>query len=308
VTARPTVLVTGAAGFIGSHVLTALARRGAEPVALLRQGTRLREGAEAQVIEVDYHDSAAVESVISDVAPTALVHSAWRIALGSDYLHDVANLEELEASLRLFRSAHRQSCARIVGIGTCVEYEESDGPTAETMPLRPRTVYGASKAALFMAAQAWARTVGGSFAWARLFHPFGPGEAPHRLVPHVVNTLLRGERVATTEGSQRRSFLFVEDVADAIAAITLSGEQGAFSVGSIDARPVREFVEMLADAVGRRDLLDIGALQSRPDEPQVLWSDTTRLVTALGWQPRTTLDVALDETISWWRTQHARSP
>jgi nucleoside-diphosphate-sugar epimerase len=305
--ARPKVLVTGAAGFIGSHVVVALARRGAEPVALVRPGADVRKLAGTQVVEVDYHDLDAIAEAFSALGPTALVHSAWRLAPRSDYLRDPANLEELASSLGLFGTASREGCARVVGIGTCLEYEESDGPTSEDTPLRPRTVYGATKAALFLATEAWAQAAGVSFAWPRLYYPFGPGEAPFRLVPTVVNALLRGERVATTAGGQRRSFLFVEDVADAIAAITLSDAEGAFNVGAGEALPVRELVERLARQVGHPDLVDIGALPPRPGDPDVLWPDTTRLG-SLGWKPSRTLDEALEETIEWWRANPATAP
>jgi nucleoside-diphosphate-sugar epimerase len=302
------VLVTGAEGFIGSQVVAALTRHGADPVGLTHRGAGLRDAADIELIGADYRDRDAMEDIFGAVSPTALVHSAWRLAPGSGYLCDPANIAELEASLRLFALARRQGCVRIVGIGTCLEYEASDGPTPEETPLRPATVYGASKAALFIAASGWAPTVGVSFAWPRLYYPFGPGEAPQRLVPAVVNAILRGERVATTPGLQRRSFLFVEDVADAIAAITLSGAEGAFNVGSLDTLSVRELVERIAGIVGRPDLLDIGALEARVGDPDVLWPDTTRLRTVVGWHPSIALDDALERTIAWWRTRPVSPP
>jgi nucleoside-diphosphate-sugar epimerase len=306
-TSRPKVLVTGAAGFVGSHVVVALARRGAEPIALVRSGADVRKFAEVQVVEADYHDLDAVGEAFSTVGPTTLVHSAWRLAPRNDYLNDPGNLEELASSLRLFRLACREGCSRVVGVGTCLEYEESDGPTREDTPLHPRTVYGAAKAALFLATESWALTAGVSFAWPRLYYPFGPGETSSRLVPTVVNALLRGERVATTAGGQRRSFLFVEDVADAIAAISLSDAEGAFNIGAGEVLPVRELVERLADAIGRPDLIDVGALPPRLGDPDVLWPDTTRLG-SLGWEPKRTLDEALEETIAWWRANPAPTP
>ena len=306
-TTRPKVLVTGARGFIGLHVVAALARRGAEAVALVRPGADVRPLADTRVVEADYRDPDAVTAAIRETGPGTLVHSAWSLAPGSDYLHDAANLDELGSSLRLFRLAGREGCSRVVGIGTCLEYEESDAPTDECTALRPRTVYGAAKAALFLTAQAWAQSVGVSFGWPRLYYPFGPGEAPFRLVPAVVNSLLRGERVQTTAGHQRRSFLFVEDVADAIAAITLSDAEGAFNVGSGDVLAVRELVERLAGVLGRSDLLDIGALPSRPGDPDVLWPDTTRIM-SLGWSPARTLDEALEETIAWWQANPPPTP
>ncbi len=286
---NPKVLVTGARGFIGSHVVTALEARGAHVAELVRP--------------VDYHDRDAVETVLREEAPSVLVHCAWRLAAGSAYLGDPANSGEVPASLQLFKLAQAAGCRRIVGVGTCLEYEESSGPVAEDAPLRPRTAYGASKAALFLAADAWTRTVGLSFSWARLYFPFGPREPPHRLVPTVVNGLLRGERVATTSGSQLRSFLFAADVGDAVATLALSDVAGAVNIGADGVIAVRELVERIGDLLGRQELLDIGGIPPRPDDPAVLWPDVNKLSSVVKWRPSRDLDTGLEETIAWWSAQ-----
>jgi nucleoside-diphosphate-sugar epimerase len=282
-----TVVVTGAAGFVGWHLVKALERRGSEVVALRR-------------VDLDYRDAHAVEEVLRAAAPTALVHAAWRLAPGSAFLDDPGNRDEKEASLRLFELAHSAGCRRIVGLGTCLEYEFSDGPVAEDAPLRPRNAYASSKAELFAEAQA---ALGESFTWARIYYPFGPREPPHRLVPSVVHSLLRGERIATTAGTQRRSFLHVEDAANAIAWLALLDAAGAFNVGSPEAVPIRDVVERIAETVGRPDLVDIGARPQRPGDPEVLWPDTTRLETEVGWSPQRTLDEGIAEAVAWWRAQ-----
>jgi nucleoside-diphosphate-sugar epimerase len=279
-------LVTGAGGFIGSHVVGALRNRGV-PFARLTRPT-------------DYHDAAAVEAMLHVEAPQILVHCAWHLAPGSAYLGDPANVEEADASLRLFHLARRAGVRRIVGLGTCLEYEESPGPVAEDTPLRPRTVYGESKAELFRAAEAWAADADVTFAWARLYFPYGPREAPHRLIPSVVNGLLRGERVATTPGTQRRSFLYAADVGDAIAAIALSDACGAVNVGAADVVAVRELVELIAALVGRQDLLNVGVLPHRCGDPEVLWPDVRKL-SSLGWTPSRDLEGGLRETVAWWQ-------
>lgn len=283
------VLVTGAHGFIGSHVVAAFEARGVTVSTLVRP--------------VDYHDREWVERTLADTTPSVLVHCAWRLAPGSGYLSDPANDDEVIASLQLFELAHEAGCRRIVGLGTCLEYEESSAPLAEEAPLRPHTPYGASKVALFYGATEWAETVGASFAWARLYFPFGPREAPHRLVPSVVNGLLRGESVATTAGTQRRSFLFAADVGDAIAAIALSEVDGAVNVGAEEATPVREVVEKIGDLLGRRELLQIGALPQRPGDPDVLWPYVKKLGSEVKWRPSLDLHAGLERTIAWWRAQ-----
>jgi nucleoside-diphosphate-sugar epimerase len=285
----PKVLVTGANGFIGSHVVDALKARGATVSTLVRP--------------VDYHDRHAAEGVLRDETPSVLVHCAWRLAPESSYLGDPANSAEVTASLQLFRLAAATSCQRVIGIGTCLEYEESSRPVAEDAPLRPRTVYGASKAALFLAANAWAGNAGVSFSWPRLYYPFGPREAPHRLVPTVVNRLLHGERAATTSGEQRRSFLFAADAGAAIAEIALSDVRGAVNVGADGVIAVRDLVNRIAELLGRQELLDIGAIPARADDPETLWPDVGKLSSVVGWRPSRDLDTGLEETIAWWRAR-----
>jgi nucleoside-diphosphate-sugar epimerase len=280
-------LVTGSRGFVGTHVAAALAARGARIVPLVRP--------------VDYHDTAAVARVLAESRPAILVHCAWRLAPGSAYLDDPANAAEAEASLELFRAAVDAGCKRVVGLGTCLEYAASDGPVAEDAALEPRNAYARSKVQLFVAAEAWAKEAGISFAWARLYFPFGPGEPRHRLIPSVVNGLLRGERVATTEGAQRRSFLYAADVGDAIAAVARSQVAGPINVGTRDAVAVRTVVEHIGALTGRAELLDIGALPSRPGDPEVLWPHVEKLTDTVGWTPARDLAAGLRATIDWWQ-------
>jgi nucleoside-diphosphate-sugar epimerase len=281
--------LTGAAGFIGAHVAAALTARGIEVAPLVRP--------------LDYHDRDGVTRVLERERPALLVHCAWRLAAGSSYLDDPANADEAAASFRLFEAAARAGCRRIVGLGTCLEYAPARGPVAEGAPLEPRNAYARSKVQLFLEARDWARNEHVSFAWARLYFPFGPGEPPHRLIPSVVTSLLRGERVATTAGTQRRSFLYAADVGDAIAALGLSGVEGAVNVGAADAVTVRSVVERIGELVRGGHLLDVGALPGRPGDPDVLWPNVDKLRREIGWRPARDLHAGLRATIAWWRLQ-----
>jgi len=301
--AEPTVLLTGATGFVGRQVAAALQRRGSACVALVHQRPAPAELAQARLVHGDYLDDETTARLLAEVSPDIVVHAGWRLAPGAAYLDDAGNIDQLAGALRLFDHALRAGCRRFVGLGTCLEYAGRNGPAAEDAPLDPQTPYAAAKAGLWLAGSLWARARGASFAWARLYHPFGPGEPRHRLVPAVITALLRGERVATTAGDQLRSFLGVEDVGDAIAALALAEVDGAVNIGSADATAVRELVHRIADRLGRADLLDVGALPHRPGDPEVLWPDTTRLNDEVGWQPRLSLDDAVAQAIAWWRAE-----
>ena len=92
-------------------------------------------------------------------------------------------------------------------------------------------------------------------------------------------------------------------MADAIAAIALTDVVGAVNVGADRVIAVRELVERIGTMLGRQELLDIGAIPARPDDPDVLWPDVEKLTSIVQWQPSRDLETGLEETIAWWRAQ-----
>ncbi len=219
------------------------------------------------------------------------------------------NVRWVEASLALLRAFVAVGGRRAVLAGTCAEYDWSgEEPLDESAtPLRPTTLYGAAKHALHAVAVAYAAQVGLELAWGRVLFLYGPGEAPGRLVPAVARALLAAEPARTTAGTQVRDLLHVQDVAGAFAALVDSDVGGAVNVASGEGVALREVIELVARAAGRPDLLEVGALHTRPDEPVRLVADVTRLRKEVGFAPRVTLPEGIESTVAWWRLG-ARAP
>jgi nucleoside-diphosphate-sugar epimerase len=265
------ILLTGATGFIGSHVRDALT--GHEVVCLGRD-----------LLDPGYRFPTDTFDVC--------LHLAWYVEPGK-YLDSPLNHEWVAASLRLARAIR---CRRFAVTGTCFEYTMTDRPLAETSPAEPTTLYAQSKLALLRHLQAMDLEL----TWLRIFYQYGPREDPRRLVPSIIRSLRRGEPVALTPGEQIRDFLHVADVASAIvAALNLTG---IVNIGSGTGVTVRHIAETIGDLTGRRDLIRLGAKPYAPGDPMHVVAETTKL-RSTGWQPRYDLRAGLAQTIDWWRRQ-----
>jgi nucleoside-diphosphate-sugar epimerase len=196
--------------------------------------------------------------------------------------------------------------------GTCAEYDWSDTgePCRElerasgaATPERPATFYGAAKHATRIVAGAYAGEVGLSLAWGRVFLLYGPGEDERRLVPQVARALLGGTEVQTSDGTQIRDFMHVDDVARGFVALLGSAVEGPVNVASGEGVEIARVLQLIGDATGRPDLLRLGALPRRAGEPQRLVADSGRLRTEVGFEPRIALEDGIAETVDWWRAQ-----
>jgi nucleoside-diphosphate-sugar epimerase len=255
----------------------------------------------------DLLDPAQQEGLIRQIAPSHLLHLAWYTRHG-EYWHAPENLTWTAASLQLTLLFSRQGGARAVFAGTCAEYDW-DHPLAveDVTPLRPRTLYGTAKHALHQVVESFARTVSLSQAWGRLFFPFGPHEAPERLVPSVVRALLLGEPARCSEGSQVRDFVYVSDAAAALVALLDSAVTGAVNVGGF-ALPVRDLVQEIGRQAGRPHLIRFGALPARAGDPPELRADLHRLGSEVKFAPRFSMEAGVRETIDWWRLRLGGAP
>jgi nucleoside-diphosphate-sugar epimerase len=138
--------------------------------------------------------------------------------------------------------------------------------------------------------------------WPRVFYTYGPYEAHRRLVPSVVTALMRGNSVSTTAGEQVLDYLHVADVARAVWALAVGDSVGACNVASGRGTRVRDLVTEIASIVGGTELLRVGELPYRPDEPMIVVGDVARLNSTVNWSPRFGLSAGLRDAIEWWRS------
>jgi len=284
------VLLTGATGFIGSNAARALVAAGHEVHAIVRPNSdRSRLDPSLRLVTGDLLDSSFIPPPSSF---DCCIHLAWYVEPGK-YLDSPLNERWVEASLRLARTV---GCPRFVAAGTCLEYALSDGPLRETSATGPRTLYAQSKLELLHALQ----SLDMETAWVRIFYQYGPHEDPRRLVPYVINGLLRGETVKLVPGEQVRDFLHIEDVGTAVRAVAESQLTGVVNIGSAEPVTIRDLALKIGDAIGRRELIALGAQPYSPFDPMHILADNTKL-RSTGWRPRYNLDSGLSATIDWWK-------
>lgn len=298
------ILLSGATGFIGSHVARQLLGEGHEVHALVRPKSDLSRIAD---IESSLHLISAdllqyPFTVIHEPFPIC-IHLAWYVEPGK-YLAAPQNLDFLSASLRLARQMAEAGCKRFVAAGTCFEYDTDAGTLSESSTVLPRNLYSACKLALFLTLEQFCRTAGMEFAWTRFFYQYGPFEDSRRLVPSVINALLHGKPAQLTPGEQIRDFLHITDVAAAVCIVARSRLTGAVNIGSGQPVTVGELARKIGNLMGKPELVKLGTLPYPPGEPMRIVADNTRLRKETDWQPRFDLDAGLRQTIDWWKSRY----
>ncbi|HTT76731.1 MAG TPA: NAD(P)-dependent oxidoreductase [Candidatus Binataceae bacterium] len=291
------VLITGASGFIGRHCLQALAEKDYEVHAVGRRP--LPSNAAITWHQADLLDGAA--AVAGSIAPTHLLHLAW-CATPVDYLTNPINRQWAAATVQLAEAFADAGGERFVGAGSCAEYAPSLTPCAEhSTPLRPTSLYGESKAAAYQRLTALAKTADFSFAWGRIFFPYGPYQARERLIPSVITALIRRDLVHCSAGNDVRDFIHVQDAAAALVSLLDSRLNGACNIGSGLPVTVCDVISLIGRIMDSEDLLRFDALPQRADEPGFIVAGTRRSHGELGWRPRLSLEEGLAQTVSWWR-------
>lgn len=293
------VLLTGAAGYIGRHVGRACRARGWYVV-----GMDLVRGPDDVADSWLLHRSSAEAPLPAGAGVfDGLVHMAWPID-PKTYLVSAENTIALGASLALVRRVLDAGCRKVVIAGTCAEYEpRADGLMDEQTPVAPDTLYATCKHALHLVAASLCQQVEARLAWARIFHLYGPGENPARLLPSLARTLLAGETFVAGSGRHLRDYLRVEDIATGVATLLEhEAADGAYNICSGNGVPLGEIMQRFRACLDHDGGLQLGAKPDRAWEPEALVGDNARL-RALGWLPRFTLDAGLADYAAILRAQ-----
>ncbi len=298
------VLITGASGFVGSHVARLLVAEGCEVHVLVRESSnRWRIQDILPSMYLWQSDLVAFENMnayLQEIKPELCIHLAW-YAVPGKYLNSQENLDSIQASINLLSQLAELGCKRFVGIGTCFEYDLSLGYLSESSLTKPITLYAATKVALSTILQQFAQITEMEVAWIRLFYQYGPMEDERRLIPGIISSLLRDEVVKTTKGEQIRDFLHIEDVASAIWAVAKSNVSGVVNVGSGQPVTVGQIALELGNLLGKPDLIHLGALPYRPNDPMFICANNELLRKKTDWTQKYNLTTGLKNTIKWYK-------
>lgn len=298
-------LITGATSPLGIALVEQCVREGVRVVALVRKGSgKASRLPSSSLIDIRECELDKLHAFPADAARNCGVffHLAWahtqRPALDDPRLQH----ENIEYTLQAALLAQRLGCAAFVGVGSQAEYGRHEGVISTDAAIRPDTAYGVCKYAAGRLAQKLCAAGGIRFCWARVFSAYGPWDRPDTMISHCLQTLLRGEKPSLTPCGQMWDYIYMEDAARALLLIGETGRDGAvYNVGGGNARPLREYAEILRDCVDPALPLGIGERPYAPGQVMRLCADISALTRDTGFLPQISFLQGIQQTIQWYR-------
>ena len=312
------VLVTGADGFIGSHLTERLIEAGAKVTALACYNSfdthgwldDLPDAARSRLALVrgDVRDAGFVRGIVR--GQDIVFHLAALIAIPHSYVAAHSYVEtNVTGTLNVLEAARGSGVRRIVHTSTSEVYGSAlTMPITEDHPLQGQSPYSASKIGADMMAEAFARSFELPVAILRPFNSFGPRQSERAVIPALLRQMLDPacDTLEVGDISTVRDFTFVEDTAAAFmalgaAATVVFGQ--AYNAGSGQAVTVGGLIELAAELTGCSKPVVQAAARWRPggSEVRALLADSSRFAADTGWRPGTSLRGGLIHTIAWWR-------
>jgi dTDP-glucose 4,6-dehydratase len=311
------VLVTGAGGFIGSHLVELLVGEGANVRAFVRYNSRSDFGrledvddeilAEVDVFLGDLSNPEAVLGAIDGV--DVVLHLGALIPIPYSYTHPREFVQSnVEGTLNVLEAARRRDLTRIVQVSSSEVYGTAQTvPIAESHPLHPQSPYAATKVAADQLALTYQRSFGTPVVVARPFNTFGPRQSARAVIPTIISQALAHGSVRIGSTTPTRDFLFVKDTAAGLAACALApGVEGeTLNLGTGEEHVIGDVARQIFELIGGDFELVEDDVRLRPANSEVerLIADASIARDRLGWAPRYSLEEGLRETIDWLRTR-----
>lgn len=304
------VLVTGATGFIGSHLVRRLVAEGTEVHALtsrvsavypdrlrdLRGGITLHEG--------NLTDRSALDVLVQRSRPDYVFHLGAYTHVGKSWRRvDECVQSNVQGTVNLLQALDGSGYRRFINTGTSEIYGDIDVPFREGDQVNPISPYAVSKYAAERFCRMFHRSYGWPIVVLRPFNAYGPAQSADRIIPEIIARGVRGDDLAMTEGRQTREFNYVEDLAEGFlhAATAPDVEGDLFNLGCGEEISMRDLATLVLDVMGDPIVPEFGALPERPAEIRRMYADPEKARRILGWEPRHTLREGLSKTIDWYR-------
>lgn len=305
--------MTGAGGFIGSHLVEALVSGGAQVRAFVRYNSRSSLGllhqlpevvrSELEVIFGDLRDPAAVEAAVRGVSH--VFHLGALIAIPYSYFHPMEVVEtNILGTMNVLQAARAVGIERLVHTSSSEVYGTAlHVPIEETHPLQGQSPYSASKIGADKLAESYYRSYDLPVVTLRPFNTYGPRQSTRAVIPSIITQALTSNVVRIGNLQARRDFTYVSDTVSGFLAIaSVKGIEGdTYNLGSGQEISIAELAQEIFALIGKSPELEVEPARLRPEKSEVqrLLSDNQLARERLGWAPRVPLREGLLKTIAW---------
>jgi NAD dependent epimerase/dehydratase len=309
------VLITGAGGFIGSHLVERLIEQGARVRAFVRYNSRNDPGllsmlppevlSNVEVISGDLCDLSAIQAAMRGVSH--VFHLGALIAIPYSYLHPAEVVEtNIIGTLNILLAARELGVERLVHTSTSEVYGTArHAPIDEAHPLQGQSPYSASKIGADKLAESFYCAYNLPVVTVRPFNTFGPRQSARAVIPTIIMQALVGKTIHLGNLDTTRDFTYVSDTVRGFlfAGSTVGAEGGVFNLGTGHDIRIGDIADRIALKVGHKVEIKIEAQRLRPEKSEVLRliSDNRLARATLGWEPQVSLEEGLDKTIAWMR-------
>jgi GDP-4-dehydro-6-deoxy-D-mannose reductase len=310
----PTILITGGTGFAGSHLVDALLEQGQTNVHVTSYGKNTGYVAEilpeSQLHSLDITDFEATKELISQIQPDHIYHLAALAGVGSSFtkLKQVLDINtQIQLSVLIAMQEVRPQ-ARLLSIGSALEYQPQDRPLRETDPLGPISPYGVSKVTQDMLAYAYYKQNNLQIIRTRSFNHIGERQAPGFVVADFAQQIVKiesGEQLDLQVGnlSAIRDFTDVKDMVKAYILLMNQGEIGeVYNIGSGQGYTIAQILDILVS----QSKAEISVIQDetkiRPTDISQVVADNSK-IKQLGWTPVISIQETLARTLNYYRTK-----
>ncbi len=303
------ILVTGATGFIGSHLVKRLLKEDAEVYVLIRRDSnqfRIQDTIGSLIVLYgDLKDYESVRFCIKNSRPEIIFHLATFRNVGRDLkLIDAMIDTNIKGTLNLLKAVVDEEIAIecFVNTGTCEEYGDGFVPFREDQREIPVSPYSASKVAVTYFCQMVNKTMGLPIVTVRPFLTYGPYQDTDMFIPSIIYHCLEGKDFPMTEGDQTREFNYVSDIVEAylLAATCPNAIGEIINIGNGVEYRIKDVAEKIVKMIGNPIRLLMGTLPKRPGETLHFFCSNEKAKKLLGWSPRVSLDEGLKKTIGWY--------
>lgn len=299
-----TAVVTGPTGVVGHALCACLIRNGIRVYAVCRPGTvRAESLPRSENLTLLFCDSSEF-STLPERLPRAdaFFHLAWSDTASALRNHLPAQVRNIGHTLDACRAAKELGCKVFVGAGSQAEYGRVSGALKPDTPCFPENGYGMAKLCAGQMSRLECHKLGLIHIWPRILSVYGPYDGAGTMISSVIRKLLAGECPALTAGEQLWDYLYADDAAEALFQMALNGKDGAvYPLGSGQAHPLREYVEILRDAIDPRLPLGFGEIPYGPRQVMCLKADLNALSADTGFSPKANFETGIHETIEWIR-------